>query len=170
MPRLIQLVIAITSCCLPFLAAAAEPGEEAIRELLSVTQARKQMDSVVAHVEGMMNATMQQMLGDRPITPAKRTVMEKMHARGIALLRQEFNWESYEAFYVAVYRQHFTQEEIDGMLQFYKSPLGQAVLGKMPALMQAGAAESQRRLGPMLERIRHLAQETYAELQALENR
>jgi len=37
---------------------------------------------------------------------------------------------------VPIYDQNFSEEEIDGMLAFYSSAVGQKVLAKMPAIMQ----------------------------------
>ena len=39
---------------------------------------------------------------------------------------------------VPVYQKHFTAEDIDGLLKFYKSPLGQKVITQMPATMAEG--------------------------------
>lgn len=36
---------------------------------------------------------------------------------------------------VPVYQKHFTADEVDGMVKFYSSPLGQKVLTEMPAAM-----------------------------------
>jgi uncharacterized protein len=39
---------------------------------------------------------------------------------------------------VPVYQKHFTAEDIDGLLKFYKSPLGQKVITQMPQTMAEG--------------------------------
>jgi hypothetical protein len=39
---------------------------------------------------------------------------------------------------VPVYQKHFTAEDIDGLLKFYRSPLGQKVITQMPATMAEG--------------------------------
>lgn len=45
----------------------------------------------------------------------------------------------FETSIVAIYQEAFTGEEIDGLIAFYRSPLGQKALAKMPALMKKGA-------------------------------
>jgi hypothetical protein len=37
---------------------------------------------------------------------------------------------------VPLYARHLTEAEIDALIEFYGSPIGQAILGKLPALMQ----------------------------------
>ncbi|SEO64488.1 hypothetical protein SAMN02800692_1573 [Luteibacter sp. UNC138MFCol5.1] len=39
---------------------------------------------------------------------------------------------------VPVYQKHFTAEDVDGLLKFYRSPLGQKVITQMPATMAEG--------------------------------
>jgi hypothetical protein len=39
---------------------------------------------------------------------------------------------------VPVYQKHFTAEDLDGLLKFYRSPLGQKVITQMPATMAEG--------------------------------
>lgn len=36
---------------------------------------------------------------------------------------------------IGIYLQSFTQKDVDGMLRFYKSKAGQAVIAKMPVVM-----------------------------------
>ena len=39
---------------------------------------------------------------------------------------------------VPIYQQHFTAEDMDGLLKFYRSPLGQKVINEMPQTMAEG--------------------------------
>ena len=103
-------VVLIIFCCPFAFSADPAPSEASIRELLAVTQVRKQIDVVMAHVEGLMNASMEQLIDRQSVTPDKRKIMENMNSKGIALLRQEMGWESYEPFFIDIYRQHLTQE------------------------------------------------------------
>ncbi|KZC30602.1 MULTISPECIES: DUF2059 domain-containing protein [Rhodanobacter] len=58
---------------------------------------------------------------------------------------------------VPVFQRHFSGEEIDGLLKFYRSPLGQKVLTEMPAAMaeatQAGQQWGQERARTMLQEL-----------------
>lgn len=58
---------------------------------------------------------------------------------------------------VPVYQKHFSAEEIDGMVKFYSSPLGQKVLTEMPAAMaeanQAGQQWSAEHRQQMLAKL-----------------
>ena len=56
--------------------------------------------------------------------------------------------------------------EIDGMIAFYKTPAGQAVIKKMPALMQQIMAEMPAMMGPLMQKMQPLAQQLAADLKA----
>ena len=68
---------------------------------------------------------------------------------------------------VPIYQKHLTKEDLDGILAFYASPVGQKLQREQPAMMQegmqVGAEIGRRRLGAILQQmdefISKLAQE-----------
>jgi hypothetical protein len=60
---------------------------------------------------------------------------------------------------VQVYADTYTEEEVDGILAFYKSPAGQAMLQKMPQLMQRSMAVSQQLMSDLMPEIQKMAKE-----------
>ena len=67
---------------------------------------------------------------------------------------------------VAVYRESFTQEEIDAQLSFYRSPGGQAVIAKMPMVMQKSMEMSQRQMHRLMPKMQALMKETLSDAKA----
>ncbi len=51
--------------------------------------------------------------------------------------------ESLNALVVPIYEKHFSDEEIDAMLAFYRTPVGQSVVTKLPVIMQESMAAGQ---------------------------
>jgi hypothetical protein len=47
---------------------------------------------------------------------------------------QSFSWPVLEPAYVKLYGDTYTEAELDGILAFYKSPAGQAMLTRTPEL------------------------------------
>jgi len=58
---------------------------------------------------------------------------------------------------VPIYQKHLTKEDLDGILAFYSSPIGQKLLREQPAMMQegmqAGGEIGRRRLGDMMQQM-----------------
>jgi hypothetical protein len=70
------------------------------------------------------------------------------------LLDKELSWENAKEEYVALYAQEFNEEELRGLLDFHKSPLGHKLLEKMPDLMRKSIQTGQRRTAKIIPRIR----------------
>lgn len=61
----------------------------------------------------------------------------------VPLMNQEMSWDKLKPRLEAVYDETFSEQEISGILDFYHSPTGKAMLDKMPALTAKSAAIAQ---------------------------
>jgi hypothetical protein len=68
--------------------------------------------------------------------------------------------------YIQIYQESFTQEEIDGLIAFYKSPLGIAFVEKMPLVMQKSMTIMQSRTGPLMEKMKAVIDQAMADAKA----
>lgn len=147
----------------------AEPATDAtIKELLTISKAQKLVDDINKQMESQMNATVLKQLGGRLPTPSQQQVIAKMTQRMAALLKEELAWEKMEPMYTRLYKQSFTEEELAGMLAFYKTPAGQAILHKLPMLMQTLMQDIQDMIVGMTPRIGEIQRDFIAEIGALQ--
>lgn len=84
------------------------------------------------------------------------------------VVSEETSWKRMKPDIVAIYRETFTQDEIDAMTEFYGSPVGQSVLEKMPGVMRKSMRVTHRQMMSVMPKIRQIQRETAAELQALD--
>jgi uncharacterized protein len=149
--------------------AADVPASEAsIREMLSVTEARKLIDGMFPQIEAMMKNSMQQALNGQTLSAEQQKIADKMNTKMMALMRDEMSWDKLEPLYLSVYQKSFTQAELDGMLAFYKTPAGTAMIKKMPVVLAQTMSAMQQKMGPMMQKIQQAVQETIAEIEAAE--
>jgi uncharacterized protein len=148
------------------LADSSPASDESVRQLLELTEAHKLIDAAKSQVNAMVTAALQDAVQGKTLTPAREAVVENMHVKMIAMVDEMLNWDTLLPMYMRIYRESFTQDELDGMTAFYKTPAGQAVVKKMPAVMQRVLGEMQVMLKPMQEKIRQIQQQTVRELQA----
>lgn len=145
--------------------AAETPASEAsIREILEVTEVRKLVDTMLPQMEAMMRAATEQSLQGRELSATEQQAIDRMHTKMTVLMKEELSWEKLEALYLMVYRKTFTQEEVDGMLEFYRSPVGKAVIRKMPQVIQESMGAMQQSMGPMMEKMQAAVQEVTEEI------
>jgi hypothetical protein len=142
------------------------PSEASIKQLLEVAQAHKLIDNMMAQMQGLMKNAMQQATQGQTISPQLQKEIDKRQAEMMSGLKEVLDWSKLEPIYVRVYQKSFSQQEVDGMITFYKTPTGQALLTKMPLVMQNTMAEMQPLMQPMLQRIQRMQQEIVAELQS----
>ena len=159
------ILLAYVAMC-PAIAAEAPASETSVRELLSITQSQKLLDGTMGQVDAMMQRSMKQALAGQTLTADQQRIMDNMRTKMIALFREDMKWETLEPMFIDIYKQSFTQKEVDGMLDFYKSEPGQAVIAKMPLVMQNTMQAMQGRMAVMLPKLQQLQQDAIAELKA----
>lgn len=147
-------------------AMAAPASESSIKQLLAVTQAQKLVDGMRAQFGSLMNNAVQQTLKGKIPTVSQQQAIANMQNRMLALMQGELSWEKLEPMYIRLYKESFTEEEIIGMLSFYKTPAGQAVILKLPILMQKAILEIQKTTTGVMPQMQNIQQEFAAEMAA----
>jgi hypothetical protein len=145
-------------------APAAPPSDQSINQLLQLTKVDQQMDSVFTQMDGMLKTSIQQATKGKPLSPEEQAILDRQQAKMTGILKEELSWEKMKDLYVQAYRETFSQEEIDGLIAFYQTPVGQSFVSKQPELMKRTTTIMQQRLAPMLQKIQKMSEETAAEL------
>ncbi len=140
-------------------AMAAQPSDASLRELLTVTNAQKLIDGTMRQMDGAMQSAMQQATQGKQLTPEARAAMEEMQTKAVALTKAELSWDVLEPMFLEIYRSSLSQEEVDGMLEFYKSDAGKAVTAKMPTIMQNTMKAMQQRMMVLMPKLQQLQQD-----------
>lgn len=159
------LLILIMFCTTAY-GADTKPSDESIKELLRVTESQKLLDSMMGQMDNLLKSSLQQALQGKTITQKEQKLADDMQKKMIVIFKEEMNWEMLEPLFTQIYRDSFTQQEVDGMLAFYKSPSGQSVIKKMPLVMQNTMTEMQKRMGSIYQKFSKMAEETITEMKA----
>jgi hypothetical protein len=133
---------------------AAPPTDESIDTLLTLTKTASLLESMYGNMEQVMRQTMAQAVAGKSLSAEQQRFLDAAPARFVGVMRQELSWESLKPVYLKIYRENFTQEEIDGLISFYQSPVGTAFASKMPIVMQESMTSMQSRMKPMMEKMR----------------
>jgi uncharacterized protein len=141
-------------------------SEESVRHLLDVMGARKIVETISAQVDTMYSAKVSKMLEGTTLTDEQQKEIEQRRQKTVDLIKQMLNWDSMEKMYLKVYADTFTQGEIDGMLTFYTSTTGQAVIAKLPLAAKNAMTEMQSRVQTLVPQIQQMAQETADQIKA----
>jgi len=168
----VRLIVLLIALLIPFSAIAKENNGGAsaasVQELIAVTQTKKLLDNAMSQMDGWMKSSMNQAMAGKKLTPEQDKIATDMRAKMVALYKEDMSWDSLEPMFVDIYRKSFTQKEIDGMLTFYKSEAGQAVIAKMPLVMQNTMQIMRKKMVALMPKIQQLASDSVKKMKELE--
>lgn len=153
----------------PMIAMAVPASESSIKELMNVTEAHQLVDGMRGQLDGMMKNNIAQQLNGKTPTPKQQQAIDNMTKKLGDLMQGMLAWDKLEPMYVRTYQEAFSEDEVAGMLAFYKTPAGQAVIHKMPALMQKVMGETQQMMVQSMPQMQKIMQDFAADMKAAGN-
>ncbi|MES2098699.1 MAG: DUF2059 domain-containing protein [Pseudomonadota bacterium] len=134
--------------------------------MLIATRAEKVLDSMFTIFDQSIRQGMAASLQGQTPNAEQQRILDAMPGQLAQVFREEMTWAKLRPIYVRVYQETFTQEEVNAITAFYKTPAGAASIDKMPVVMQKSMTESQALMGPMVERFKAIQQQVAADIQA----
>jgi uncharacterized protein len=140
------------------------PSPESLRKLFAVMHTSSLLDNLMAQIDSNARTTLMQTLAGKPLNDAQRHIIEDSQLQLQELTRSELNWGKLEPMIVDVYRENLTQGEVDGMVKFYQSESGRAVIAKMPQIVQSMMMKMRVNVQALTPKIAELQKHTLAQL------
>lgn len=144
----------------------AAASDQSIETLLSVTNSEKLIDKSGTDMEKYILSGVKAGLNGRQPTPREQEFIDKVARESAAVIREEMNWAAMRPLMIGIYRDIFTQEEVDAQIAFYRTPAGASVVAKMPAVMDATMTAMQQRMRSIMPKLHALAQKAQKEFAA----
>jgi uncharacterized protein len=151
--------------CLIFstFAKAQVPSDASISRLLEVMEAEKMVAGIATQIDAMLVPLMEQSLEKSNLSASEAAEVRKSFqayaARAREIMAEEISWKVMKSISVQTYKESFSQTEVDGMIAFYETPVGKAVIQKMPVVVGKSMKLTQERMGPMMQKIQALSME-----------
>lgn len=131
------------------------PSKEQLIRLFDAMELRKQMSGMVSAMSNNLEKMMPSNMGD--LSEKQKAGMAGLNAEMFGKVMSPEFVDSYVAEMIPIYQQHFTKTEVDDLISFYASPVGQKFLREQPGLTQ----ESLTRIIPLVQKR---VQETMEEM------
>ena len=131
-----------------------------IDELFDAMKASSMVDMMYQQIGGMMEGMQQQL----NVTKDEMPIFEKYNNKMVDIMRTEMSWEKMEPDIRNIYLQNFTSDEINALVDFYKSPTGQKFVEKMPNITQESMIIGQQMALQAMPAIQQVAEEFQAEI------
>ena len=147
-------------------AADAPASEASVRELIEVAQTKKLLDNASTQIDAAMRSSMQAAFAGETLSAEQQRILDEMPPKMVKIFSDNLRWERLEPMFIDIYKRTFTQGEIDGMLAFYKTDAGKALILKMPLAMQNTMQAMQSQMAAIMPQIQQLQRETIEKLKA----
>ncbi|WP_052741666.1 DUF2059 domain-containing protein [Kiloniella litopenaei] len=119
-----------------------------INELLEITQAENTAKLMGKAVVQNIYAGLKQ--ANPNIPPRTLKIIEEVT---IEMVEEDINSPSFREDIQRIYSKHFTTDELKEIVIFYKTPVGQKAISKMPLIIQESTANSQNKLQKIMPKI-----------------
>ena len=105
-----------------------------VKELFALTHVDHSLDRMRSAMEQQVQATAKNAPGAEQMTPEKKKIQQEYIDNSMKVVDQQFGWPVLEPAFLRLYSDAYSESDLDGILAFYKSPAGQAMLAKAPEL------------------------------------
>jgi uncharacterized protein len=144
------------------------PSDASLHELLDVMQAHKIVDAIIAQSDTIGRNAVQQALNGRALDAQEQKILDTQLDKVHGVIERELSWDKISPMYMNIYRTSFDQKEVNDMIAFYKSPTGQAVIEKLPAVMQQSMTQMRTYIATIMPQIQQINQDAISQLQTYE--
>lgn len=126
-----------------------------IDAIFKVTKVEETQQRVFDQIQNMMAAQISQMDGSADVKSGSQELTKKI----MDLVQRKMSWDKMRPLWVQLYDETFTEDELTGMLVFYQSPAGEAMLQKMPMLLSKTMAMAQQQMQELMPEIQKMTKE-----------
>jgi hypothetical protein len=163
----IPLVAVVATLALqPAFAGDPRPSEQSIQQLFQLMHTHQGVESATAQMDDTIRSSMNEATHGVPLNAEQQKIRDEARAKMMSIIREALDWSKVEPLLVEAYRNTFTQEEVDAMLKFYTSPVGQSVGAKLPAASQQTMQLMQQRMREIIPQIAAVRKDAAARIKA----
>jgi uncharacterized protein len=147
-----KLIVVLLGAGLCAVCQAAPPTEQSISALLEASKAQLTARLITITAQSVRQGMNAALKGKTP-TEKQQHDMDAIAAKFEQTMRDALAWDNVRPVYIQVYQETFTQNEVDDLTAFYKSPAGAALLDKMPTVFQKTSTLMQQRIAPYMDQM-----------------
>ena len=116
-------------------------------------------DQMLQQMMQQMRAAQSAQLEKTNLPPEKKAQAEQAMQKISKVLEERLSWDKMKPIYTKIYDETFTSDELSGIVAFYKSPAGRAMVEKMPVLMSKAMAAVQLQMGDVMQQMQQIGTE-----------
>lgn len=129
------------------------PEREQILKLIDLLRVRNQMKEVMGQLREQVHAGALQNLRARATrpTPEQIAAVNQSVDEQVDEMERKYPLSQMIEDIIPVYQKHLTRSDLESMIAFYQSPIGQKILDELPAMMQETMQVASTHMQPIVE-------------------
>jgi hypothetical protein len=124
-------------------------------QLVTLLHSESMVQQAFSNIMQQVTTTAQNAAGPSP-TPENKAKLDGFEKKVSQLLDAQLGWKAMEPTITGLYSKTFTEQELDGIVAFYKTPAGIALLDKMPGINTQVNQLAQSRLTSLQPQINQM--------------
>lgn len=163
MSKLLLGVLAGVLAITIHISAFADAGErESVEELMELMEVDSLIDNYYAQLDQFFTDMAEQV----GVRASEQEIFDNQFKKMTAFMREEFSWDKMEGPMIDVYLSNFTAQEIEDLLNLYRSDTGRLLVEKTPIVMGEMLNTGQQMVEELLPKLEELRAELKEELRA----
>ncbi len=148
-----KILITLILIILPVLSFAGEK-ENLAEEIMKLTDVKKMMDQFKFQMQQMQFQMMEQV----DISEKYKGKAIEFQSKIQEMIFNELSWDKMKSEYVKLFTDVYTIDELRGIAQFYKSPIGQSLIKKQPIIFQKSMMISQSKMQNLIPKLKKMTE------------
>jgi uncharacterized protein len=168
MKRTAQWIAAlVVAAQLPLAAHADEASKRAkLHEMFQLAHIDRTMATMFAVQEKQLPMLMRKMLPGGTLTVEQQTDLDAFMLKVHNIVTQAASWDKMEPQFTDIYASVYSEQEIDGLIAFYKSPVGAEMVAKQPEIVERSQVVTQSLMQAVQPQVMQAAMEFAQQMQS----
>ena len=138
---------------------------EKLHERFRLSHIDRTMALMFAAQEKQMPVLLRKLLPAGELTPAQQTDLDAFVLKVHRIVEQAASWDKLEPQFTDIYAAVYSEQEIDGLLAFYRSPVGAEMVAKQPEIVEKSQAVTQTLMPQVQPQVMQAAMEFAQQMQ-----
>lgn len=122
-----------------------------------------QQASMETVLEQFSAKSMSKMLGMN-LSPEMEQRLQRMEADLNKMFSEALDWKKLKPIYAQIYAEAYSEEELEGILTFYRSPAGKAMVAQTPLVTKKSVAVSQEMMVQLQPKLQEYMKKSMQEI------
>ena len=159
----VLMVLTVGCCC----ARADEASKRAKAEqLFMLLRMDTMMDQLMGGVKRQVQQITESMPGVDQANPEQKKQITDFQQHVMDVVNKKIGWKALEPDFITLYASTYTEEELDGIVAFYKSPVGQKMIEKTPVLTAKSTEITQQKMSELQPQLSQMVQDFMKQMAA----